>query len=256
MTDERARSAGAPAADEPGAEERAALAGIWAVQQVDLRLADARGRLAALDDGSRLRAEVEAAQAAAADAAARLHRAQAALRDHELQLRTTEDKQKKAEGDLYGGRISNPKELASLQEEIASLARTCDHLEDRILGLLDQVETLTGEADRARGAAGTLEEQLAAHLAAFEAAQSGLDAELAALAAQRTALAARVEARLLRKYEGIAAQEGGVGIVAILGDFCGGCRNTVPPEFVSRVRIGRVVTCERCHRILYLDAAA
>jgi predicted nucleic acid-binding Zn-ribbon protein len=27
----------------------------------------------------------------------------------------------------------------------------------------------------------------------------------------------------------------------------------VPARFVSRVRGGDVVTCERCHRILYLD---
>jgi len=256
MTDERAPSTGAPAADDPAAEGRAALAGLWAVQQVDTRLAGARDRLAALDDGSRLRAEVEVARAAAADAAARLHQAQAALRDHELQLRTTEDKQKKAEGDLYGGRVSNPKELASLQEETGALARTRDHLEDQILGLFEQVEALTGEVDRARRAAGALEAQLAAHLAEFEAARSRLDAEIAALAAERAALGARVDGRVLRKYEGIAAQEAGVGIVAVLGDFCGGCHNTVPAEFVSRIRHGRLVTCERCHRILYLDGAA
>jgi predicted nucleic acid-binding Zn-ribbon protein len=244
-----------PGPSAPEAEGLATLGDLWAVQQVDSRLAGARARLAALDDGSALRAEAERARTKASEAAARLRETQAALRDHELQLATTERKQKKAEGDLYGGRISNPKELTSLQEDVASLSRARDHLEDQILSLLDQVEALKGGADELRRAAEGLDGRLTAHLAQYEEARNRLEAEIAALSAERAALAGRVEPRTLRKYEGIAAQEGGVGMVAIVGGFCGGCRNDVPPQFVSRIREGRIVTCERCHRILYLNSA-
>lgn len=233
--------------------ETAALAALWAVQQADGRLAVLRAERAALDDGTALRAETEAARGAAQEAVQRLHAAQATLRDQDLQLATIETKQKKAEGDLYGGRISNPKELAGLEEEIAALARTRDHLEDRILGLLDEVEALKRDEAARQAAARTLEERLAAHVAAYERERGRLDAEIAAREAERTRLAAAVEPRLLKKYEGIAAQEGGIGMVAIAGGFCGGCHNDVPARFVSRVRAGDVVTCERCHRILYLD---
>lgn len=256
MTEQPATSAGPPVDGEPRPGSAGPLADLWAVQQADTRLAEARARRAALDDGGRLRAETEGARAAADDAAARLGRAQAALRDRELRLATTEAKQKKAEGDLYGGRIAHPKELANLQDEIASLARARDHLEDEILALLDQVEALTQEAARTRAAHRALEERLSAHVAECEAARRALDAEVAALTAERARLASRVEPRLLRKYESIATQESGVGIVAIRAGFCGGCGNTVPPQFVSRVRGGQVVTCERCRRILYLDGAA
>ena len=235
------------------ADGLAALAALWAVQQADLRLAALRAERAALDDGTALRAETDAARDAANAAAARLHTAQSTLRDQDLQLATAETKRKKAEGDLYGGRISNPKELAGLEEEIAGLARTGGHLEDRILGLLDEVETLKQEEAQRRSEARALEERLAAHVAAYERERGRIDGEIAAREAERARLAAAVEPRLLKKYEGIAAQEGGVGMVAIVGGFCGGCRNDVPARFVSRVRAGEVVTCERCHRILYLD---
>lgn len=232
------------------------LSSLWVVQQVDARLAERRAERAALDDGSALRAETEAAQQASADAASRLHAAQAALRSHELELATADAKQKKAEGDLYGGRVSNPKELASLAGEIESLTRARDHLADKILDLLEQVEALTREASTREREARALAGRLTAHLGAYEAERTRLDGELAALEADRAARAAAVEPRLLKKYEGIAAQEGGIGMVAILGGFCGGCRNDVPVRFVSRVREGEVVTCERCHRILYLDETA
>lgn len=241
--------------DAAGENGRQALDQLWALQQVDSRLAAARSSRAALDDGSALRAEVDTARAGAAESAARLHACQAAIRDHELQLAGTEAKQRKIEGDLYGGRVSNPKELSSLQEELGMLARTRDQLEDQILALLDQVEVLREQASSAEAARTALEQRLAAHLAEYEAARSRLDSEIDALTAERAAAAARVEARLLRRYQGIAAQEGGLGIVPIHQGRCGGCHNALPTDFVARVRDGQIVICERCRRILYLPAA-
>ena len=232
-----------------------ALEPLWHLQQTDLRLAGARAQRLALDDGSTLRAEADAARAAAEAAAARLHECQATLRDHELRLESTEAKQKKIEGDLYGGRVSNPKELASLQDDLASLGRMRDNLEDRILALLDQTEALKGEAATAAGLDRSLAQRLAAHLETYEGARRRLEAEIDDLTTQRIARAADVEPRLLKKYEGIAAQEGGVGIVAIQHGRCAGCHNAVPLDFVTRVRDGRLVTCERCYRILYLERA-
>jgi len=234
-------------------EALAALAGLWAVQQVDLRLAALRAERGALDDGTALRVETEAAEAAAREAQAALHAAQATLKDCELQLAGTEAKKKKAEGDLYGGRISNPKELAGLEEEIAGFARAGDQLQDRILALFDDVERLKAEQAARRAEAAALASRLAAHVTAYERERARLDAASATEEAERASLAAAVEPRLLKKYDGIAAQEGGVGMVAIVGGFCGGCHNDVPARFVSRVRAGEIVTCERCHRILYLD---
>lgn len=236
---------------ESGAE-RSTLEALWALRQVDARLSEARARRAALDDGAAVRAEAQAARAATDEAAARLRAAEASLRDQELQLDTTEAKRRRAEEELYSGRVRNPKELASLQEDVAALTRAREHCEDRLLLLLEEVDALRREALRTREEAQGAEERLRAHLAYYEAARSQLDGELAALEAQRRAAAAKVDPALLRKYEAIAAQEGGVGMVEVVSGHCGGCHHTVPPHFVSRVRDGHVVTCERCHRILYL----
>jgi len=236
-------------------EGRQVLEHLWALQQVDSRLAAARAARAALDDGSALRAGVEDARRAAAESAGRLHECQATIRDHELQLASTEAKQRKIEGDLYGGRISSPKELSSMQEELVMLAKTRDHLEDQILALFDRVEALKEDASAADAARRVIEQRLATHLAEYEAARARLDAEIDTLTAERAACASRVEPRVLKRYEGIAAQEGGVGIVAIQNGLCGGCHNAVPTGFVTRVRDGQLVVCERCRRIFYLGTA-
>jgi uncharacterized protein len=233
---------------------RRGLEALWALQQVDTRLAAARAALAALDDGGGVRAETEVARREAAEADGRLHACQAAIRDHELRLATTEAKQRKIEGDLYGGRVSNPKELSSMQEELGMLARTRDGLEDKILSLLEELETFKERAGAAAHARDALEERLAAHLSAYTAARARLEAEIKTLVAERGASAERVDGRLLKRYEGIAAQEGGLGIVAILEGRCAGCHNALPTGFVARVREGQLVICERCRRILYLAA--
>jgi predicted nucleic acid-binding Zn-ribbon protein len=239
-------------ADRP---ETQALDGLWKLQQVDSALASARARRAALDDGTALRQEAEAGRAAAAAASGRLHESQATLRDHTLQLESTEAKQKKIEGDLYGGRVSNPKELASLQDDLGALGRARDHLEDQILALLDEVEARKAAAGVAEAAQRDLDQRLAAHLAQYEAACRRSDVEIDDLVSQRAVCAAAVEPRLLKKYEGIAAQESGIGIVAIQSGRCSGCHNTLASNFVTQARDGRVVTCERCHRILYAASA-
>jgi len=237
------------------AEGRQALEQLWVLQQVDSQLAAVRARRGALDDGTVLRAEVDAASRVAAEVTAQWHEVQATLKDHELQLAGTEAKQRKIEGDLYGGRVSNPKELSSMQDELVMLGRTRDHLEDQILALFDRVETLKEDATAAEAKRTALEQRLAVHLADYEAARVRLDAEIETLIAERAERASRVEARLLRRYVGIAAQEGGVGIVPILNGLCGGCHNTLPTGFVMRVRDGQLVICERCRRILYLGTA-
>ena len=45
-----------------------------------------------------------------------------------------------AEGQLYGGRITNPKELSGLQQEINVLKSHRDPMETKALEIMDQVE--------------------------------------------------------------------------------------------------------------------
>ena len=45
-----------------------------------------------------------------------------------------------AEGKLYGGRIGNPKELASLQREVDIFRAKREQLEEKVLTIMEQVE--------------------------------------------------------------------------------------------------------------------
>src|SRR4030095_231563 len=87
------------------------------------------------------------AQRAAELQAARdeLHQMEAQQRDLELQAETHRSKIATDEGKLYGGRVSNPQELPSLQEEVGQDRRQLSSIEDRILELFDHIDERTKE---------------------------------------------------------------------------------------------------------------
>ena len=74
------------------------------------------------------------------------------LRDLDLEVQSLQQKRAKVEADLYGGRIRNPKELESINDEGAALDRTRSSREDDMLALLDEVERLEPQERDAREA--------------------------------------------------------------------------------------------------------
>jgi predicted nucleic acid-binding Zn-ribbon protein len=115
---------------------------LYELQQIDSRIGRLETSLATLDDGSSLRAQLAQAHSAEETLRAEVGGRQARLRDLELELQTTAAKAAKVEKDLYSGRISNPKELRAMQEDVEGLGRQRQRLEDEILTLMEEIERL------------------------------------------------------------------------------------------------------------------
>src|SRR2546426_11824932 len=82
---------------------------LYELQLIDTQIARLEAALAALDDGTALRGRVQQAHAVEETARGDLQAGQSRLRDLELELQSTVGKATKVEGDLYSGRITNPK---------------------------------------------------------------------------------------------------------------------------------------------------
>ncbi len=151
------------------------------------------------------------------------------------------------------GLVSNPKDLQRMQHELQSLERRIGTLEDQELEVMEQLE----EAQRAHA---TLSEQvvdadqrLAALTAARDEKAAALDAELAEVAASRAPAVAGMPEDLLALYDRLREQKGGVGAAALRARECGGCRLSLDPAELSRIRgaaTDEVLRCEECQRIL------
>jgi uncharacterized protein len=154
------------------------------------------------------------------------------------------------------GRVTSPKELTAIQEEIASLKRRQASLEDELLELMEQRETLEGElAELATRREGFTADQ-AEVTKARDAALFEIDRELEAERAARDAVAPGVGEQLRALYDQIRARQGGVGAAALVGNTCQGCRVSISPVELAAVRKQppeAVKRCENCRRILVLE---
>ncbi len=154
---------------------------------------------------------------------------------------------------LDAGQVSSPKELESLQHEIASLARRQGELEDIELEIMERLESaqrhateLLAERDRLTATQGELIERR-------DAAFAEIDAEVGTTRVLRDVLSSQIDASLVELYEKIRAGSGGVGAAALRHRQCEGCRLELNSVDLGRFRAAEpdeVLRCEECRRIL------
>lgn len=154
---------------------------------------------------------------------------------------------------LDAGRVGSPRELESLQSEIASLARRQSDLEDTVLEIMErhenvqkQVADLAKERDELTAARDDVARRR-------DEAFAELDADIAAATEERAAAVAEVPDALLALYEKLRGQMGGVGAAALSQRRCEGCRlelNTIEISRIANAPPDEVLRCEECRRIL------
>jgi uncharacterized protein len=209
----------------------------------DARLAELAAGLAAVDQ---LAAERRGSLAT-------LRRDQARLED-EIDMVTR--KARNEEERAASGKVTSPKELTAIQEEVASLKRRQVALEDDLLERMEQRETLEAELAELDSRREAITDDQAEVTRARDAALVEIDADLATERAAADKVAPRVDGELRALYDQVRKRQGGVGAAALIGNTCQGCRVSIsavelaalrklPPETVKR--------CENCRRILVVD---
>ena len=209
----------------------------------DARLAELADALAAVDQ---LTAERQGSLAT-------VQRDQSRL-EHEIDMVT--GKAGTEEARAVSGKVTSPKELTAIQEEVAGLKRRQGTLEDELLELMEQRETLEAElAELATRREGFTAEQ-AEVTKARDAAQVEIDGELERERAAREGVAPGVGGQLRALYDQVRSRPGGIGAAALLGNTCQGCRVSISPVELAALRKlppEEIKRCENCRRILVVE---
>jgi predicted nucleic acid-binding Zn-ribbon protein len=154
---------------------------------------------------------------------------------------------------LDGGSITNSKQLEELQHEVTSLKRRQEALEDDELALLEGLE------DARKSLATHLEERARLDVELNDArddlarVEKALDAEHATVTQQRADIAKEIPDDLLRAYDKIRVDNGGVGAALLQHGRCGGCRLQITANELARIKAApsnEVLRCEECRRIM------
>jgi predicted nucleic acid-binding Zn-ribbon protein len=154
---------------------------------------------------------------------------------------------------LDSGAITSPKDLENLQREIASLAKRQGDLEDIVLEIMERRESAQERVAELTERVASVQSKIDDATARRDAAFDELDGEAAAVTKEREVIAASVPADLLKLYDKLREQQGGIGAAKLYQRTCQGCRQELAITELNEIRAaapGTVVRCENCRRIL------
>ncbi|WP_326746476.1 C4-type zinc ribbon domain-containing protein [Streptomyces sp. NBC_00121] len=158
---------------------------------------------------------------------------------------------------LDSGAVTSPKDLESLQREIASLAKRQGDLEDVVLEVMERRESAQERVTELTARVSAVQAKVDDATARRDAATQALDDETATVMKEREVVAGSVPADLLKLYDRLRAQSGGVGAARLYQRRCEGCRlelNITEVNDVKAASPDTVLRCENCHRILVRTA--
>ena len=174
--------------------------------------------------------------------------------EKEMQAGTIRTKLEEERGKLYGGTVTNVRELEALEQESTLLAADLQRREEALLQMMEELEESTSalaEAERRHS---------------IEAAQWKSDQEeltnrwqklgegLEELGTKRNETAQALPAGELKRYEALRTSKGGVAVARVERGLCRGCLMTLPTHQMQKARMAReLVTCNSCGRLLFVS---
>lgn len=225
---------------------------IFRLQQIDSQLDNARNMLQNVENELNDISTVQAAEQKLAHADQKYKSEEKNLRDSENKSYDVRVKIELSEASLYGGKISNPKELQDLQNEIASLKRLITNLEDYELEAMMAVEQAEDELIKAKENVKLVEGKLIERNAVLNGEKSKLVSQVERLEAERNATIPAISPEDLILYEQLRKSRNGVAVVKISSRACGACGATLTPALIQSTQApGQLVRCSNCGRIIY-----
>ena len=225
-----------------------------AVQEVDRRVDALRLEQQELTRNVReaeLRRELEARKARVASLEGELRTAGGQQRRLEIERDTVASERERDRKRLFGGQVTQPRELEGLQRNIDGADKRIDELETSILELMEQTGELQHTLETARGRLARVSRELATHQREHATRRQAIDAELPPLVAERERRAAGLDPQVRREYERLRAGARGIAVSEVVADSCSACGVALSTLAQGRVREGnRPVTCENCGRLL------
>ncbi|MDA0265230.1 MAG: C4-type zinc ribbon domain-containing protein [Chloroflexi bacterium] len=171
-----------------------------------------------------------------------------------LDVETQRERSETLNSQLYGGEITNPRDLENLEREAQNVRKLLEQHETALSKISERIEEIQNRKSE-------LETRLSDARAAWEVRQAelqatikGLDDERSGFVDQRTKLTESLDPTSLQHYESLRKTKGGLAIVKVERGLCQGCRMSLPTHQQQRVRNGRqTVLCSSCGRMLFLS---
>jgi len=173
-------------------------------------------------------------------------------KERELELGTNEESIKKLQGQLYS--LKTNKEFQVMLGQIQDAKADSSVIEEKILILFEETDKLKKEIEQENIKLKDEEKLSGEEKKKVDLRIKEINDRVNVLEAQRKQAIPEVTPQMLAQYERILHSRDGLALVSVKDNSCGGCHMLVPPQVINLIRMyERVVTCEVCNRILYIQ---
>jgi predicted nucleic acid-binding Zn-ribbon protein len=173
-------------------------------------------------------------------------------KDREGELASKEEGIKKSQSQL--GQLKTNKDYQVKMTEIEGFKADKSIFEEEILKLMDDNEAAKRDADIEKKNLESEEKSFDEKKSALASRLKEIEGLLSDLEGKRKMLADSVDKKILERYEHILHGKDGLAMVMVKDNSCHGCFLKVPHQVINEIKMHeRLITCEICARILYLE---
>jgi len=230
-----------------------AIKSLLSLQERDLELDRVQAELSAVPGKiAEIKASIDAAKKALEDAKKEVTALQMSRKQKEMDLESQESSIRKHSAELNA--VKTNEAYRALLGEIDKAKQATSSLEDQILQAMEQIDQANKTWKEKEAGFKASESGLLKQISDLEARQKELQETLVAKQAERETAFAALPKSLSGPYDKIRKGKRGAPIVPIRNEQCSGCHMKVSQNSINEVRRGlKMITCESCSRIIYLE---
>ena len=222
------------------------------LQAIDSYIDRLRQELKQLDSGERIRAKLDQTRQRMEDIKQRYEQSYAAAAEQERRLQEFDARIRQAEADLYSGRITNPRELQLMQQEIENAKQTREELDVQMLRMWEMLETMKQDIDASEKDLQQIERFYEAHVEDYRQRKAALESEIAFHEKERDKLAQQIDPDARQRYQTLRERLGGTAVALVDQKACSVCHTLLTPYTLKRLETeDALISCESCGRLLY-----
>ena len=182
----------------------------------------------------------------------RLKEASLSQRSLEKQLQENAEDRKKKQKRLF--EVKTNEEYKALLKEIEYAKQADSETEDKILALLEEIDSLEKALREKEKSTQENGRRLEEEKQLLQGEILEIDKESQFLQHERKRVCAELDPDVLEDYEKIRARRAGQAVVMVRKEVCPGCHMQVPPQTINEVlQTGEIRHCPFCLRILYCE---
>jgi len=224
---------------------------ILEVQEIDIEIAGKEERLQELPRRrAEVASEIHALEEEQAEHREGLERARVERRTLETEVESLKERLARYETQL--NEVKTNVAYSALLTEMRGVKTGIADLEDRILVLMEEIESHENRLEELKAELAERREESADELEALDRERAELEQSVGDLDHKRDRLAEQVEADLLRMYDRLRRARRFPALVPLRGRSCGSCHSRLPPQVVQQVaHHDDFHVCEACGVLVY-----